>query len=113
MVGVNPTRRGAELATDVRHTDCQLLVTERKLLPLLDGLDLGVARDRVLVIDTDEYAEECIRYRDASFPEEPVPPDAPALQKLATDSSPVKGFPAGDTIGKEAALAAENVKKKS
>jgi len=39
--------------------------------------------------------------------------DAPALQKLATDSSPVKGFPAGDTVGKEAALAAEMVKKKS
>ena len=32
MVGVNPTRRGAELAADIRHTDCQLVVTERKLL---------------------------------------------------------------------------------
>jgi hypothetical protein len=40
-------------------------------------------------------------------------PDAPALQKLATDSSPVKGFPAGDTVGKEAAAAAETVKKRS
>jgi HEAT repeat protein len=40
-------------------------------------------------------------------------PDATALEKLAADSSPVKGFPAGDTIGKEAALAAEIVKKKS
>ena len=40
-------------------------------------------------------------------------PDAPALQKLATDSSPVKGFPAGDTVGKEAAQAAEMVKKRS
>ena len=40
-------------------------------------------------------------------------PDAPALEKLATDSSPVKGFPAGDTVGKEAAAAAETVKKES
>ena len=40
-------------------------------------------------------------------------PDAPALEKLATDSSPVKGFPAGDTVGKEAAQAAEMVKKRS
>jgi HEAT repeat protein len=40
-------------------------------------------------------------------------PDAPALEKVAGDSSPVKGFPAGDTVGKEAAAAAEIVKKKT
>ena len=28
-VGINPTRRGAELARDVTHTECQLVVTER------------------------------------------------------------------------------------
>ena len=28
IVGINPTRRGAELARDIRHTDCQLIVTE-------------------------------------------------------------------------------------
>jgi hypothetical protein len=39
--------------------------------------------------------------------------DVPALQKLASDSAPVKGFPAGDTVGKEAAQAAEIVKKKT
>jgi HEAT repeat protein len=40
-------------------------------------------------------------------------PDAPALDKLVGDSSPVKGFPAGDTVGKEAAQAAETVRKRS
>jgi hypothetical protein len=40
-------------------------------------------------------------------------PDAPALEKVAGDSSPVKGFPAGDTVGKEAAAAAEIVKKRT
>jgi hypothetical protein len=40
-------------------------------------------------------------------------PDAPALEKLAGDTSSVKGFPAGDTIGKEAARVAEALKKKS
>ena len=30
VVGINPTRRGAELAPDIRHTDCQLLVTDRR-----------------------------------------------------------------------------------
>ena len=28
VVGINPTRRGAELAHDIRHTDCQLIVTD-------------------------------------------------------------------------------------
>ena len=40
IVGVNPTRRGAELERDITHTDCQLLVTDRDHLRLLDGLDV-------------------------------------------------------------------------
>lgn len=40
VVGVNPTRRGQELERDIRHTDCQLVVTAREHLPLLDGLDV-------------------------------------------------------------------------
>ena len=40
-------------------------------------------------------------------------PDAPALEKLAGDSAPVKGFPAGDTVGKEAARVAEVVRKRT
>ena len=44
VVGINPTRRGAELARDIRHTDCQLIVTDDSMRPLLDGLDLGIAR---------------------------------------------------------------------
>jgi fatty-acyl-CoA synthase len=87
MVGINPTRRGAELATDVRHTDCQLLITERKLLPLLDGLDLGVARDRILVVDTDEYSAECELHTDAPFPDESVPPDAAVLLVFTSGTS--------------------------
>jgi len=39
--------------------------------------------------------------------------DAAALRKLGSDSSPVKGFPAGDTVGKEAAHAAETVKQRT
>jgi len=54
MVGINPTRRGTELATDIRHTDCELIVTDTAHAPLLDGLDLGV--ERVLRVDSDDYA---------------------------------------------------------
>src|SRR4029077_4872752 len=38
LVGINPTRRGAELARDITHTDCQFVVTEERHLSLLDGL---------------------------------------------------------------------------
>jgi fatty-acyl-CoA synthase len=55
VVGINPTRRGAELARDVRHTDCQLIVTDAWQLPLLDGLDTGVEPDRVLLADGPDY----------------------------------------------------------
>ena len=40
-------------------------------------------------------------------------PDAAAVEKLAGDSTSVKGFPSGETIGKEAAHVAELLKKKS
>jgi len=58
LVGGNPTHRGADLARDLAHTECQLLVTDRAHLPLVDGLDLGPAigtvsasSPRVLVVD--------------------------------------------------------------
>ncbi|MCX3063678.1 AMP-binding protein [Streptomyces beihaiensis] len=55
VAGINPTRRGAELARDIPHTECRVLVTERAHLPLLERLRLpGV---RVLVTDTAQYAE--------------------------------------------------------
>jgi fatty-acyl-CoA synthase len=52
VVGINPTRRGAELARDIRFTDCQLVVTDADGARLLDGLDIAVDADRVLRIDT-------------------------------------------------------------
>lgn len=55
VAGINPTRRGPELARDILHTDCRILVTERAHLPLLRGLDLpGV---RLLVTDPEDADE--------------------------------------------------------
>ncbi len=48
VVGINPTRRGAELAHDIRHTDCQLIITDDERLPMLRELDLGLPADRVV-----------------------------------------------------------------
>jgi steroid-22-oyl-CoA synthetase len=56
IVGVNSTRRGATLEQEVRHTDLQLMVTDRAGQALLDGLDIGVPSDRFLLVDDEAYA---------------------------------------------------------
>ncbi|MFD8566860.1 AMP-binding protein [Streptomyces sp. NPDC059639] len=58
VIGINPTRRGAELAREVRDTDCQLIVTDSSGLKLLDGLDVGVDRSRFLVVDDPGYLRQ-------------------------------------------------------
>jgi fatty-acyl-CoA synthase len=58
VVGINHTRRGAGLEREVRHTDLQLVVTDQAGLALLDGLDIGVPRDRFLLVDGEEYAAQ-------------------------------------------------------
>lgn len=53
VVGINPTRRGEELARDVRHTDCTVVLTDTEQASQLRGLDLGAP---TLLVDGDEYA---------------------------------------------------------
>ncbi|MFE6957768.1 long-chain-fatty-acid--CoA ligase [Streptomyces sp. NPDC057696] len=88
VAGVNPTRRGPELARDILHTDCRVLVTERAHLPLLDGLRLpGV---RILVTDSDAYAELLAPYEGA----EPDPARAtPETRMLLYFTSGSTGAP--------------------
>jgi fatty-acyl-CoA synthase len=43
LVGINDTRRGEELARDVRHTDCGIVLTDARGAELLAGADLGGA----------------------------------------------------------------------
>jgi fatty-acyl-CoA synthase len=53
LVGGNPTHRGDELARDLSHTECQLLITSSSYRPLVEGHDLGPALppERILVVD--------------------------------------------------------------
>ena len=53
LVGGNPTHRGDELARDLAHTECQLLVTNTDYFSLVEGHDLGPALppERILVVD--------------------------------------------------------------
>jgi fatty-acyl-CoA synthase len=63
LVALNPTRRGEELARDIRHADCQVVVTDTEHVELLDGLDLGAAAGRVFVIDASEYGGQLALFR--------------------------------------------------
>jgi fatty-acyl-CoA synthase len=68
VVGINHTRRGGELARDVRHADCAFVVTDSSLASLTDGLDLGVTHDRVLISDSRAYADLLAPYAGAPVP---------------------------------------------
>ncbi|PQM50615.1 acyl-CoA synthetase [Mycolicibacter virginiensis] len=56
IVGINPTRGDAEMAAEIRHADCQLIVTDTVGMDRLRGLDHGLNPDRFLVIDEPGYA---------------------------------------------------------
>ncbi|MFE9435572.1 AMP-binding protein [Streptomyces sp. NPDC006640] len=92
VAGINPTRRGAELARDILHTECRVLITERAHLPLLTGLEIpGV---RVLVTDTDAYGELLAPFEGAT-------PDASAARP---DSRFLLLFTSGSTGAPKAAI---------
>ena len=71
ITGINNTKRGTHLARDIAYTDCQILVTEEKYLPLLEPVldETGVAAERVLVTRRwnkgGEPANACFRDLDA------------------------------------------------
>jgi len=71
IVGINPTRRGEALAADIRATDCQLVVTDTEGAGLLEGLDLGLAPERIVLVGTPGY-EASVAAREGG-------PDAVAL----------------------------------
>ena len=63
VVGANPTHRGDELARDLSHTECQLLVTDSAYAPLVAGLRIGDTigavtpdNERVLLLDSPDAA---------------------------------------------------------
>lgn len=58
VVGLNPTRRGDELAHQVDFTDCQLVVTDARGVELLADLDLDVDDARVIDVTSEEWTDE-------------------------------------------------------
>ncbi|MCX5382256.1 AMP-binding protein [Streptomyces sp. NBC_00083] len=91
VAGINPTRRGPELARDILHTACGVLITGRAHLPLLDGLDLpGV---RVLVTGTEAYEQLLAPYEGAVPGESTVGPVGPRSRLLLYFTSGSTGAP--------------------
>ena len=79
VVGINPTRQGAELARDITHADCGIIITESRHRGLLEGLDLGAANGRVLDVDSPEWAASLAPYAGAEPPTVDIDPLAPYL----------------------------------
>ncbi|MGH7896314.1 MAG: AMP-binding protein [Candidatus Binatia bacterium] len=63
VVGINNTQRGASLARDVRHADCQMLLTEPAYLPLLEPI-----RDQLPLLDESRILLDQRREARASRP---------------------------------------------
>ena len=68
VVGINPTRRGAGLERDIRHTDCQILVTEQRHAELLEGLELGIPGDRRFDVASPAWREAITHFKGAGPP---------------------------------------------
>ena len=87
VVGINPTRRGEELARDVRHSECQLILTDAAYGDLLDGLDTGVDDERVLRTDRPGYAAAVDKSAEAIDRTDPPGPDALYLLLFTSGST--------------------------
>jgi fatty-acyl-CoA synthase len=92
VVGLNPTRRGAHLARDVAHADCQLIVTEARFAPQLDEALAGAGTSAPPVLVAETSLAEALA---------PQPTDDPGVVVEADDLA-VLVFTSGTTAGPKA-----------
>lgn len=93
VVGINPTRRGVELARDIVHTACQIVITEEHQTALLDGLDLGDANGSVFVTESQNYLDLVDSCLGAELPSAQDCPVDPAATFLLLFTSGTSGAP--------------------
>jgi fatty-acyl-CoA synthase len=66
IVGANDTRRGVELAGDLRHAGCDVVLTDSAKAHLLAGADVGTP---VRLVDESGWIDAARRHRGAPLPE--------------------------------------------
>ncbi|HEY1700254.1 MAG TPA: AMP-binding protein [Trebonia sp.] len=106
IVGINSTKRGATLEAEVRHADLGLVVTDQAGLELLSGLDIGVPRDRFLLIDDPSYAV-AVAAAPASDPAPPAGPAAVADPAITPQTRMLLLFTSGTTGTSKAAICSQ------
>ena len=55
VVGLNPTRGAQDLAADIRHADCAMVITDTAGAERLRSLDHGVDTDLIWCVDDSQY----------------------------------------------------------
>ena len=76
VVGINPTRRGADLARDIAHTDCTFVLTETAHLDLFESA-IGSGAEgapTVHVVDDPAWQDALAPFSGAGLPENTVSP---------------------------------------
>ena len=68
VVGINPTRRGAELTRDITHTNCQLIVTDATYRRTLDEPELPIDADRILEVNSVGWQRDLEPFAGATIP---------------------------------------------
>ncbi len=81
LVGINPTRRGAELARDIEHTQCRLVITDATQAELL------APSVPTVVVGSTEYEMLLSTHRDAEPPPADPPPATPLFLLFTSGST--------------------------
>ncbi|WP_134728674.1 AMP-binding protein [Amycolatopsis nivea] len=86
LVGVNSTRRGAELAADISHTDVDVLLTEPLYRDEVASLELPTVR-RILDVESPEYQDLLAAHAGVDLPAWLPDPEAIFLLLFSSGST--------------------------
>lgn len=87
VVGLNPTRQGSELARDVQHTSCSLLITGDAHAEQLRAALPDFPADRFWNAESPEWAAAIAPYEGAGLPETVPAPDDPYMLILTSGTT--------------------------